>query len=312
MRLVQKLKLGKPGFWCLFVATAAVIVFLNFNLPRHVAPGSSRYIGRHQLPILMPREAHEGSDMVRHLEQNTGLIVDVGTSHNAFDLVTLLKDHPKWTGLGFEAVPSNCDSAQIAVQQFGDRSKVICKAMSNEKGVAQVHVGANDPGTSSLNKDSTDFTDGTEQTIEVPTSTLSDEIHEDVLLLKIDAQGWEQHILHGAERLVSQHLVSYIFCEFDPFYLGHANAEAPRTGINSSPETLLKWFRDHDFSCVSSQTVHCYSSRVQATTAFGYCALDLACAHTKVARVSSITWEQDILALLMALNRQPPYVMTVV
>ncbi|KAG2484625.1 hypothetical protein HYH03_016579 [Edaphochlamys debaryana] len=52
--------------------------------------------------------------------------------------------------------------------------------------------------------------------IEVPSVRLEDEIKEDVLLMKVDVEGWEWSVIQGAEGLLKNHVVENIIMEYSP------------------------------------------------------------------------------------------------
>ncbi|KAG2484627.1 hypothetical protein HYH03_016581 [Edaphochlamys debaryana] len=52
--------------------------------------------------------------------------------------------------------------------------------------------------------------------IDVPSVRLEDEIKEDVLLLKVDVEGWEWSVIQGAEGLLKNHVVENIIMEYSP------------------------------------------------------------------------------------------------
>ncbi|KAG2484626.1 hypothetical protein HYH03_016580 [Edaphochlamys debaryana] len=52
--------------------------------------------------------------------------------------------------------------------------------------------------------------------INVPSVRLEDEIKEDVLLMKVDVEGWEWSVIQGAEGLLKNHVVENIIMEYSP------------------------------------------------------------------------------------------------
>lgn len=62
--------------------------------------------------------------------------------------------------------------------------------------------------------------------------------------MAVDLQGFEVLALHGAMELLNAQLVSWIFCEFDPFLLRQAGTQA---------SVLLDLLHVNGFACVNSR-----------------------------------------------------------
>lgn len=64
----------------------------------------------------------------------------------------------------------------------------------------------------------------TREELTIPSVRLEDQVAEDVLLLKVDVEGWEWSVMQGAARLVGRHNVENIIMEYSPGGWGAAHA----------------------------------------------------------------------------------------
>jgi len=98
----------------------------------------------------------------------------------------------------------------IAVNKFYELVTPVTAAVSSEAGKAYLEPVCADAGLSHISADSGG------NKIYVKTVRLSDVIKEDVLLLKIDVEGFEDHVFKGMEELLRDFKIWNIICETKP------------------------------------------------------------------------------------------------
>ena len=107
----------------------------------------------------------------------------------------------------------------------------------------------------------------------------------------VDLQGSEVVALRGAKRLLDRQLVSWIFCEFDPFLLEKNGASA---------STLLDLLHVSGFSCVNARSKSWRPwnyYKVDNGSNIKHFWTNLLCGHRTVARwVGDRDWRRQILS----------------
>ncbi|OAY63612.1 hypothetical protein ACMD2_22321 [Ananas comosus] len=136
--------------------------------------------------------------------------------------------------VAFEPVLENlqriCDG--VFLNRAGDRVTVYAAAASDQIGNITFHklVGRLDNSAISATGAKLAFKSNEEIAIEVPTIPLDEVIpdSERVLLIKIDVQGWEYHVLRGASRLLSRRKAEapYLIYEEDERLLQASNSSS--------------------------------------------------------------------------------------
>ena len=221
------------------------------------------------------------------------LIVDGGvgpvTKGAGFDALELLDLQPQWRALSFEPLPSNCRSASTQLMRFGKRSRLLCMALSDQEGTSSFAAGSDVSGTlvglsGSLEKRA----QGASSIVRITTLDAHVAPNDRIFLLKLDVQGAEMHALRGAERLLREQRVSWIFLEFDPLLLARASNTPSSYGAALA---LLRFLRAHGFACRNARSSSyqpwlCNGDVINSTTGRRSCWTDLLCGHASVAEVS--------------------------
>jgi FkbM family methyltransferase len=112
----------------------------------------------------------------------------------------------------------------------GAAVQVEAVALSNEPGVMTMRVVASEPGRSTIEAGNSlgDVSDGTIRSIEVPVRRLDDLGLTDIGLIKIDVEGHELAVLHGATETLTQQRPA-IVVEAEERH--HPNSVAEITGL---------------------------------------------------------------------------------
>jgi hypothetical protein len=137
------------------------------------------------------------------------LVVDVGANIGYFSLQAAALG---FRVLSFEPMSRNaaklCDS--IVRNHFEDRITLIQNAVTYDAGgrVQLQHTHPTNQGNGKIQ--STAF----QAEYGVETVTLDSVVHEDVLLMKVDVEGFEGFVLNGARQLLCRHIVKFITIEF--------------------------------------------------------------------------------------------------
>ncbi|WOK91867.1 hypothetical protein Cni_G00558 [Canna indica] len=140
-------------------------------------------------------------------DKDSGVVVDVGAN---VGMATFAVAAMGFRVVAFEPVFENlqriCDG--LFLNRAGDRVTVYAAAASDRIGNITFHklVGRLDNSAISATGAKLAFKSNEEVAVEVATIPLDEVIPdtERVLLIKIDVQGWEYHVLRGASRLLSR------------------------------------------------------------------------------------------------------------
>jgi FkbM family methyltransferase len=162
-------------------------------------------------------------------------LVDVGLFDGA-----LLQELAKTTDhklIGFEPNPGAAEIIQQKVDnilaakgaQKPGSARVINAGASSEPGTMMLHVRTGNESTTknagssfAYGESGAATTRGMYTSTPVRVTTLDAEIDEDVYMLKVDTQGWEPHVFHGALNLLRRHSVRFIVMEIAPYILCEA------------------------------------------------------------------------------------------
>ena len=208
---------------------------------------------RCELPQILTPNTLDGPRTVPQIQARcpceqkaTNLLIDVGTSSGAEDMLGWYKQNRSRRVIGFEPLPNNCAQvrSKMAKAPASDARRFECKAVGDA--VKTMELLVNGEQGSSVEKDASSSGQDQETHISVDVTTIDAEVAPDdhVWVLKIDVQGGEVGVLRGAKRLLAERRVSWIYPEFDVMALH---------GLRSSAADLLNLFEANDFSCVNSR-----------------------------------------------------------
>ena len=221
--------------------------------------GSTSACQRCELPQLLTTNTLDGPRTVPQIQARcpceqkaTNLLIDVGTSSDASDMLGWYTQNRSRRIIGFEPLPDNCarvrsKMAKARARRFDGHAapapRFECKAVGHAVGTMNLVV-SGEQG-SAVEKDASSYQDQATR-ISVPITTIDAEVGADdhVWVLKIDVQGGEVDVLRGAKRLLAERRVSWIYPEFDVMALH---------GLRSSAADLLNLLEANDFSCVNSR-----------------------------------------------------------
>ncbi|EFJ41791.1 hypothetical protein VOLCADRAFT_98168 [Volvox carteri f. nagariensis] len=157
------------------------------------------------------------------------LVVDVGANFGWF---AVLAARMGCRVIAFEPVPlfRSFLEYNIHLNDLSNLVEVRSSVVSHESGTLMKMVVPargiwGTAGIDGLNIDTA--IESRHQTIDVPSVRLEDEIKSDVLLLKVDVEGWEWSVMQGAAGLLRGYLVENVIMEYSP----------------GAPERHFKW--DH-------------------------------------------------------------------
>jgi FkbM family methyltransferase len=141
----------------------------------------------------------------RNLDKNgrAPLVVDVGGNIGYF---TAYAAACGCRVISFEPIPKIIRflNLTVALNGFQNRVEIHQAAVSNRIGKSAASLNCYDTGLSGVNPGGD---------IDIVMEKLDDVVHEDVLLLKIDTEGYEDVVLRGAQELLSHYRVDNIVCE---------------------------------------------------------------------------------------------------
>lgn len=180
---------------------------------------------------------HESSDMafLLHVLRSDDLFVDVGANVGSYTVLSSAVVGAK--SYCFEPVPSTFNRLRSNIRINGMNDKVICSnvALGSEKGKIYFSSDQN-----CMNHVIADH-EVVENKIEVPVSTMDEEIEGVPFLMKIDVEGYETPALEGAKALLSKEGVCAIIMEL--------NGAGARYGYNESK--ILELMAEFGFNTYS-------------------------------------------------------------
>jgi FkbM family methyltransferase len=169
-----------------------------------------RFIARASLAGRRPQEApfgvHWSADVAHYLQGRAlGVAFDVG-AHRGETTLKLLKAFPGTQIHSFEPMPESF--AALRRETASTPARVVNAAMSDSSGVLELARGEASY-QSGVN--------ATGERLEVPSLTVDEyadaEGIERLGLLKIDTEGHEEAVLHGARRLLEAGAIEFVVCE---------------------------------------------------------------------------------------------------
>ena len=149
-------------------------------------------------------------DLIVRVSTEPGLVVDVGANIGYFSLLAASLGH---TVVAFEPMNRNVAKFWSSIERngFTDRISLFQNAVASERGhrVSLESTHYTNQGNGKIN-----WRGNAQEAVD--TVALDDLVHSDVLLLKIDVEGFESGVLDGARQLLCAHIVKYITIEFSP------------------------------------------------------------------------------------------------
>lgn len=153
--------------------------------------------------------------------------VDIGADLGEFTIAMLASSR---SVIAFEPRPAQARDLASMFDAVGAAVQVEAVALSDEPGVMTMRVVASEPGRSTIEAGNalSDVSDGTIRSIEVPVRRLDDLGLTDIGLIKIDVEGHELAVLHGATKTLTQQR-PVIVVEAEERH--HPNSVAEITGL---------------------------------------------------------------------------------
>jgi FkbM family methyltransferase len=179
---------------------------------------------RPEAPLAVPSVIKEQwviDDQLAIVGPRARVIVDVGT-HDGATTAQYLETFPEARVFGFEASAANAVRTRQRLAAFGDRVKIIEKAVSGQSGRQTLHINFHDGSHSLLPLGDTRYFAGKVAEVDhvaVESTTLDDfaalESLERIDILAMDIQGGELDALKGAGRLLKEGRVGLITLEVE-------------------------------------------------------------------------------------------------
>lgn len=153
--------------------------------------------------------------------------VDIGADLGEFTIAMLASSR---SVIAFEPRPAQARDLASMFDAVGAAVQVEAVALSDEPGVMTMRVVASEPGRSTIEAGNAlgDVSDGTIRSIKVPVRRLDDLGLTDIGLIKIDVEGHELAVLHGATKTLTQQR-PVIVVEAEERH--HPNSVAEITGL---------------------------------------------------------------------------------
>ncbi|WP_406814319.1 FkbM family methyltransferase [Mycobacterium sp. M23085] len=153
--------------------------------------------------------------------------VDVGADLGEFTIAMLASSR---SVIAVEPRPAQARNLASMFEAVGAAVQVAAVALSDEPGTMTMRVVAAEPGRSTIEAGNAlgDVNDGEIESIDVPVRRLDDLRLADVGLIKIDVEGHEIAVLHGATETLTRHRPA-IVVEAEERH--HANAVTEITGL---------------------------------------------------------------------------------
>jgi len=190
------------------------------------------------------------------------VVLDVGSNIGEILLNFARIAGPRGQAIGFEANPETCRRCRsnIALNRF-ENVAVHAIGVGSEEG--ELHFGHRSDGNSGADS----IMPAGDRTIKVPVTTIDRfaGVHGllRVDLIKIDVEGYEMHILRGAEATLREHRPK-LFIEL---------CDNNLRGQGSSAAELVQFLEQHDYSVRNAKS----GAPVTSSDNFGGCFLDIVC-----------------------------------
>lgn len=133
-------------------------------------------------------------------------IIEVGANFGVYTLAMARLIGEEGSLLSFEANPDLAALVERSIKfnGYAGRARLVAKAAADAPGALSFGVSRRNAGGGTLSTDPSGL--GTDsRLITVPAARLDDEADQDVRLIRMDAEGSEPLILHGAKRLLKRH-----------------------------------------------------------------------------------------------------------
>ena len=171
-----------------------------------------------------------------------GDIVEVGANVGTETISYCDLISPKWKVHAFEPLPENISSLHILAQSIKNII-VYPKAISNKSDIMHFQIPPKHESGIGKIVDYANIEIPTE-TFKVETATLNSYIDkfENLCLISIDTEGHEPFVLDGA---------SDVLDKFRPAVIIEVSPKLLRKYADSSPEKILKFFRNRNYLCLS-------------------------------------------------------------
>jgi FkbM family methyltransferase len=131
------------------------------------------------------------------------------------------------------------DNVSLPLQREAGQSYLINAAAGNKEAVMQLMLKG--PATS--------LTAGTrmkgEKKVDVRVVRLDDIVRDDIYILKVDTQGFDQYVIEGASELFKNHVVRQVIVEVDPFNMAFNN---------HTVHGFLELFQDNGMVCFQTHS----------------------------------------------------------
>lgn len=159
------------------------------------------------------------------LTQGGDVVIDVGANIGYFTLLFARAVGPSGRVFAFEPEPVNFSLLARNVEVNGYQGRVIVfqQAASDTSGWAPLAVSELNRGLNRLWQGPAGST--TVQVEKIVPDDDSSLFERPVNLIKIDVEGWEDHVLRGMKRLLQRNPQASIFTEFMPGYLVEAGSD---------------------------------------------------------------------------------------
>jgi FkbM family methyltransferase len=210
-----------------FWGQVAFLPVPRFHINTHDPVGQDIYISKSVHDAKQPWDPFLWQLMVDVLAgAQSNLMVDVGANLGYFSLQAAALGHRV---VAFEPMSRNANKfiSSIVQNKFEQNITLYQNAVTYQSGrvVALRETHPTNQGNGKISPMAASKT-GRYGVDYVETVSLDDVLHEDVLLMKIDVEGFEGAVLNGAKRLICWNIVRYIALEFSSDTIGSADCPA--------------------------------------------------------------------------------------
>jgi len=204
--------------WGKFPVNTEFEVCFPYDIRLHYVSSTYDGIGRWLYWKGVEEWEYETIEVFCRLSKHARKVLDIGANTGIYSLIACAAHH-ETTVMAFEPVPRIYEQLQRSIlrNNFQDRCSTMNAAVSDSEGEAQFHVPNHGiPTVSSLHLEGFRGIEGT--LITVPLVTIDGLLKEDepVDLVKIDVEGFEDHVLRGMLRTIQNHQPAIILeCNVD-------------------------------------------------------------------------------------------------
>jgi FkbM family methyltransferase len=201
---------------------------------------------------------------------NAPLVLDVGANQGYF---TLLAASHGCRVRAYEPNTRLCSilAASVALNGFSDRVTIVNAGVGSKPGVLRFDQNAESPALARVLPD----TPASAHMPAIPIVRLDDEVHEDVLLMKMDTEGFETEALGGAQQACSTFTFKHIVIEIKKpsetetlkRLWSCLDASAKHAGLGGPVRAM--WFREW-YSSSEVAEFRALGSRIDSVLSYGY------------------------------------------